>query len=224
MRGACGTRPRSKRPKILGDVTTAAFSQDLEAKLQACQNDWTEANRGIAPVKTIPVVLTSTTRRRFGSANYTTEKAELLVKLMNDAYARAGFRFTLAHLTTFNFTNLDDVWGETCYKNDTFVEASCRRCKAYRAAPKHLQQRGILHVYMVAEEGPQAAFVGGSSFPQEYYGSNPGNATATPNSCLDGVWSFGFREDARGWEAAVRRDVAVVIHEVSLPKEIVATK
>jgi hypothetical protein len=186
------------------DVTTAAYTAQLAAKVTTCTNELSDTALASMPMTNIPVFLVNA-RLNGNRFEYPKSKADSLIKAMNDAYRRAGFSFSLARQMTASFASLNDV---SCNMEDI---GQCGRCVWYNdTLPAEFRNPRVLVVYLT-ECDESVTLEGQAVSPYNMYQGN--NLLA----CTDGIFintvpgTIGGITDAAG---ALARDAATTIHEV----------
>lgn len=218
LTGECGTA-RLKRlvagyKEQQGVIAPRAFSAPLEARVQACQDALTQTDVS-TPVVNIPVYVVNV---RLGTVNapYTSRpRANSLAAIVNTAYARAGYRFTIASVTNITFPDQDALDGTNCFNGGA---ATCERCNAYRqVVPASSQGSRALVWYMrffPPVDPTQPVTLGAAFRAQDLF--NPVDSNNLEEfSCIDGLWALALSDAQAGSaEQAVLEDSYTVIHEV----------
>lgn len=195
-----------------GGVSPAAYTGDLEARVQSCQDD--RIQRDLSDeIISIPTYVVNVGLGN-DKAQYSSDRANLLIQGINTAYARTGFQFTLQkYVEGFTFTSQSTLDANDCGPGNP----NCERCRYYRQiVPTKQQGSKVLVLYMTPyPQGGQGAFVVGSAFKpqttyQPYLTSN-----VLDDSCIDGAYGVTYPASAPGGLAfALKRDVANMVHEV----------
>lgn len=226
---SCGEEPASQLASDLktallarsSGVTPAAYSDDLEARCQRCQDAIIQTNLSpdltAATTITIPTFVVNVGLGDL-KAQYSALRANRLIAGVNNAFARSGFQFSLTnYIEGFKFTSQNNLDARDCTGNP--FNPNCERCKLYRqVVPTNLQGSQVLVIYMTPYPlDSKATFVVGSAFrPQDVFNPFP-SSNVLDSSCIDGVYGVTYKAtDPGGLDFAVRRDVSNIVHEVGI--------
>uniref|UniRef100_A0A383WBG0 SMB domain-containing protein n=1 Tax=Tetradesmus obliquus TaxID=3088 RepID=A0A383WBG0_TETOB len=191
-----------------GGVVPAGMSNALAARVTTCTNALAGTPAAATPVTSIPLVFVSA-EVNGDNFVYPREKAEVVVKAMNSAYARAGYRFSIARELTASFDKDEDVRCSTAADPNL-----CPRCKWYlNNLPADLRSRGV-HVMYFFKRSDAVESEAASYTPETLYG----DADPMAPSCVDGTWFNSNLDVTNGGTMspaeAAQADAATAVHEV----------
>jgi hypothetical protein len=150
----------------------------------------------------IPVVWTAAQMKGKGG-KYPRAKITAALAALNAAYARASFRFVLADVRQWNFSDIGTVTASDCFDGDP----NCARCKAYRATGPSLAGLHALHIFSLSAVAQPVEDLGIGGAVSLY--ANQLVTTPPQLRCMDGLFVM---EDDGGIGMPLMK--ATLIHEV----------